>query len=227
MCRHFYGFFLYPPASSYKALRGVGIQLQSIILKSLKINFDKMRFLRAIISILIMGVIPFSCYSKNENFIDSLMAKMTLQEKIGQLNLPAGGDVVSGQVFETDIADLISTGRAGGFFNVKGVEKISDFQRLAVEKSRLGIPLLVGADVIHGYETMFPIPIALSCSWNPEAVERMARISPKFKLLQTPLARVMLPHVKIADISARSGMEVSTLIAAIKEQIEGIIAGKP
>ena len=105
------------------------------------------------------------------------MAKMTLQEKIGQLNLPAGGDVVSGQVFETDIADLISTGRAGGFFNVKGVEKITDFQRLAVEKSRLGIPLLVGADVIHGYETMFPIPIALSCSWNPEAIERMARIS--------------------------------------------------
>lgn len=124
-----------------------------------------------------MGIIPFSCYSKSGDFIDSLMAKMTLQEKIGQLNLPAGGDVVSGQVFETDIADLISTGRAGGFFNVKGVEKITDFQRLAVEKSRLGIPLLVGADVIHGYETMFPIPIALSCSWNPAAIERMARIS--------------------------------------------------
>ena len=61
----------------------------------------------------------------------------------------------------------------------------------------------------------------------PALKERMARISPKFKLLQTPLARVMLPHVKIADISARSGMAVSTLIAAIKEQIEGIIAGKP
>lgn len=136
-----------------------------------------MRFLRAIIPISIMAIIPFSCYSKSEDFIDSLMAKMTLQEKIGQLNLPAGGDVVSGQVFETDIAGLISTGRAGGFFNVKGVEKITDFQRLAVEKSRLGIPLLVGADVIHGYETMFPIPIALSCSWNPDAVERMARIS--------------------------------------------------
>lgn len=136
-----------------------------------------MRFLRAIILISIMGIIPFSCYSKSGDFIDSLMAKMTLQEKIGQLNLPAGGDVVSGQVFETDIADLISTGRAGGFFNVKGVEKITDFQRLAVEKSRLGIPLLVGADVIHGYETMFPIPIALSCSWNPDAVARMARIS--------------------------------------------------
>lgn len=124
-----------------------------------------------------MGIIPFSCYSRSGDFIDSLMAQMTLQEKIGQLNLPAGGDVVSGQVFETDIADLISTGRAGGFFNVKGVKKITEFQRLAVEKSRLGIPLLVGADVIHGYETMFPIPIALSCSWNPDAIERMARIS--------------------------------------------------
>lgn len=110
-------------------------------------------------------------------FVDNLMGRMTLEEKIGQLNLPAGGDVVSGQVFDTDLAGLVSTGRAGGFFNVKGVDRITEFQRLAVEKSRLGIPLLIGADVIHGYETVFPIPIALSCSWNPEAIERMARIS--------------------------------------------------
>ena len=85
---------------------------------------------------------------------------MTVEEKIGQLNLPAGGDIVSGQVFETDLAELVSSGKAGGFFNVKGVEKITEFQRLAIENSRLGIPLLVGADVIHGYETVFPIPLA-------------------------------------------------------------------
>ncbi len=115
--------------------------------------------------------------SEMDAFINDLMARMTLEEKVGQLNLPAGGDIVSGQVFGTDLSELIASGRAGGFFNVKGVEKITEFQMLAVEKSRLGIPLLVGADVIHGYETMFPIPLALSCSWNPSAIERMARIS--------------------------------------------------
>lgn len=115
--------------------------------------------------------------SEMDAFIDNLMGRMTVEEKIGQLNLPAGGDIVSGQVFETDLAELVSSGRAGGFFNVKGVERITEFQRLAIEKSRLGIPLLVGADVIHGYETVFPIPLALSCSWNPSAIERMARIS--------------------------------------------------
>ena len=115
--------------------------------------------------------------SEMDAFIDNLMGRMTVEEKIGQLNLPAGGDIVSGQVFETDLAELVSSGKAGGFFNVKGVEKITEFQRLAIENSRLGIPLLVGADVIHGYETVFPIPLALSCSWNPSAIERMARIS--------------------------------------------------
>ena len=62
-------------------------------------------------------------------FVDDLMGRMTLEEKIGQLNLPAGGDVVSGQVFDTDLAGLVSTGRAGGFFNVKGVDRITEFQR--------------------------------------------------------------------------------------------------
>ena len=63
------------------------------------------------------------------------------------------------------------------FFNVKGIDKIYELQRLAVEESRLKIPLLVGADVVHGYETIFPIPLALSCSWDTLAVEKMARIS--------------------------------------------------
>lgn len=72
---------------------------------------------------------------------------------------------------------MIRKQEIGGFFNVKGIDKIYELQRLAVEESRLKIPLLVGADVIHGYETIFPIPLALSCSWDTLAVEKMARIS--------------------------------------------------
>ncbi len=107
------------------------------------------------------------------------MSKMTLREKLGQLNLPTGGDLTTGAVRNTALENLIDKGELGGFFNVKGAAKIRDFQRRAVEKSRLGIPLIVGADIIHGYETVFPIPLALSCSWNPEVVKRMAQISAK------------------------------------------------
>ena len=71
--------------------------------------------------------------SEMDAFIDNLMGRMTVEEKIGQLNLPAGGDIVSGQVFETDLAELVSSGRAGGFFNAQGRRGIKEFQRLATE----------------------------------------------------------------------------------------------
>ncbi len=102
---------------------------------------------------------------------------MTLREKLGQLNLPSGGDLVTGAVMSGELTEMIRNQEIGGVFNVKGVKKIYALQRLAMEESRLKIPLLVGADVIHGYETVFPIPLALSCSWDTLAVERMARIS--------------------------------------------------
>lgn len=136
-----------------------------------------MRFLRIIILILFAGAASVSCYSKEEDFIDSLMATMTLQEKIGQLNLPVGGDVVSGTAQASLLDSLIIQGKIGGFFNVKGCDAISRFQHLAVEKGPHGIPLLVGADVVHGYETVFPIPLALSCSWDSDAIAEMAKIS--------------------------------------------------
>lgn len=136
-----------------------------------------MRLLRIIILILFAGAASVSCYSKEEDFIDSLMATMTLQEKIGQLNLPVGGDVVSGTAQASLLDSLIIKGKIGGFFNVKGCDAISRFQHLAVEKGPHGIPLLVGADVVHGYETVFPIPLALSCSWDSVAIAEMARIS--------------------------------------------------
>lgn len=115
--------------------------------------------------------------AKMKIFIDALMKKMTLEEKIGQLNLPGSGDIVTGQAGNTDIARKIREGKVGGLFNIKSVAKIKEVQRIAVENSRLKIPLIFGMDVIHGYETVFPIPLGLSCSWDMQLIEQSARIA--------------------------------------------------
>lgn len=115
--------------------------------------------------------------AKMDKFISDLMGKMTLQEKIGQLNLPVTGEIVTGEAKSSDIAALIREGKVGGLFNLKGVDRIKDVQKVAVKESRLGIPLIFGMDVIHGYETVFPIPLGLSCSWDMDAIERSARLA--------------------------------------------------
>ena len=112
-----------------------------------------------------------------DRFIDALMKKMTVEEKIGQLNLPVSGEIVTGQAKNSDVAKKVEQGLVGGLLNLKGVEKIRDVQKLAIEHSRLGIPLLFGMDVIHGYETIFPIPLGLSCTWDMPAIEKSARIA--------------------------------------------------
>ena len=122
---------------------------------------------------------PQADKDKMDQFIDNLMGKMTLQEKIGQLNLPVSGEIFTGQAKSSDEAGKIRKGQVGGLFNVKGVENIREVQKIAVEQSRLKIPLLFGMDVIHGYETVFPIPLALSCSWDMEAIKESARIAAK------------------------------------------------
>ncbi|HNU87480.1 MAG TPA: glycoside hydrolase family 3 N-terminal domain-containing protein, partial [Ferruginibacter sp.] len=115
--------------------------------------------------------------AKMKTFIDALMKKMTLDEKLGQLNLPGSGDIVTGQAQSSDIGKKIREGKVGGLFNIKGVDKIRDVQRVAIEESRMKIPLLFGMDVIHGYQTTFPIPLGLSCTWNMPAIEQTARIA--------------------------------------------------
>lgn len=117
--------------------------------------------------------------AKMKAFIDALMKKMTLQEKIGQLNLPGSGDIVTGQAGNSDIAKKIEEGKVGGLFNIKSMAKIKEVQKLAVERSRLKIPLIFGMDVIHGYETVFPIPLGLSCSWDMKAIEQSASVAAK------------------------------------------------
>ncbi|MBO9618991.1 MAG: beta-glucosidase BglX [Niabella sp.] len=115
--------------------------------------------------------------AKMNAFISGLMQKMTLEEKIGQLNLPSAGEFTTGTATNSDIGKNVKEGNVGGLFNIKGVEKIRAIQKVAMENSRLKIPMLFGMDVIHGYETTFPIPLGLSCTWNMKAIEQSARIA--------------------------------------------------
>ena len=112
-------------------------------------------------------------------FVGELMSKMTVQEKIGQLNLLPSGDIQTGISENSSVSEAIRNGRLGAILNLKGVDKIQKVQQMAVEESRLGIPLIFGMDVIHGYETIFPIPLALASSWDIPAIEQSARIAAK------------------------------------------------
>lgn len=139
--------------------------------------------------------------TETEKKIDDLLARMTLEEKTGQLNQvgpsPVGGFEISmeekkrmlaeGKITEEELAHFLSeekwdeqeddirAGRVGSFLGVHGAERCNHLQKVAVEQSRLGIPLLFGMDVIHGHRTMFPIPLAESCSWDEELFERTAQ----------------------------------------------------
>lgn len=115
-----------------------------------------------------------------DKFIENLMNKMTIQEKIGQLNLVTpGGGILTGSVVSTGVEEKLKAGKIGGIFGIAGPEKIRKAQDMAVRESRLGIPLLFGSDVIHGYKTTFPIPLGLSCSWDMEMIELTAQIAAK------------------------------------------------
>lgn len=117
--------------------------------------------------------------AKKKAFVDNLLSKMTLDEKIGQLNLPSSGDFTTGLAKSSDIGKKIEQGLVGGLFNIKGADKIRAVQKVAVENSRLKIPLIFGMDVIHGYETTFPIPLGLAASWDMNLVQQSARIAAK------------------------------------------------
>ena len=140
----------------------------------------------------------FAQNAKMKTYVDGLMKKMTLDEKIGQLNLVTpGGGVATGAVVSSDVESKIKAGDVGGLFGVIGVEKIKQAQQLAVNNSRLHIPLIFGSDVIHGYKTTFPIPLALSCSWDTAMIERSARLA-AIEASADGLSWVFSPMVDIA-----------------------------
>ena len=132
---------------------------------------------------------------ETERRVDGLLARMTLQEKVGQLqqldSIPNVWRV------RDEHRDLIPRGLVGSFLNVRGARNINEAQRMAVEQSRLKIPLLFGFDVIHGYRTIFPIPLGEASSWDPAAVERSSQIAAA-EAAATGLKWTFAPMVDIA-----------------------------
>ena len=160
--------------------------------------------------------------AKMNTFIDALMKKMTLDEKIGQLNLPGSGDIVTGQAGNSDIGKKIKEGKVGGLFNIKAEEKIRAVQKIAVEESRLKIPLIFGMDVIHGYETVFPIPLGLSCSWDMNLIEKSASIAAR---KQAPMAFaghflqwLILPVIPAGDVLQKVQEKILTWVRKLQKQ---------
>ena len=130
------------------------------------------------ISIFLSAVFLLSACVPEETKVDELMSQMTLEEKLGQLNcLVAPRGAVTGEQQSTGVAEKVRSGAVGSLFGRHDRDELMAWQKMAVEESRLGIPLLFGADIIHGYRTTFPVPLALAATWNPESMERAARIS--------------------------------------------------
>jgi len=135
--------------------------------------------------------------TKMDNFISALMKKMTLDEKIGQLNLVTPGGAVTGSVVSKDVDTKIRNGQVGGLFGITGPDKIRRAQEIAVKNSRLHISLIFGLDVIHGHRTIFPIPLGLSASWDTSLIKRSARIAAN-EATADGLSWVYSPMVDIA-----------------------------
>ena len=115
--------------------------------------------------------------SEMNKFVSELMSRMTLEEKLGQLNQQPSDEISTGPVAGSNASKLAAEGKLSSIFNIKDVEKIHALQKIAVEESRLGIPILFAMDVIHGYQTIFPVPLGLSCTWDMEAVRESAHIA--------------------------------------------------
>ncbi|GAA0872346.1 beta-glucosidase BglX [Gangjinia marincola] len=133
--------------------------------------------------------------------VDSLLAIMTLEEKVGQMNQYNGFWNVTGPTPQDGDAakkyDDLRRGRVGSMLNVRGVKEVRAVQKVAVEESRLGIPLIIGFDVIHGYKTLSPIPIAESASWDMEAIEKSAKMA----ALEASAAGINWTFAPMVDIS--------------------------
>lgn len=114
---------------------------------------------------------------KMNSFISSLMSRMTLDEKIGQLNLLTGGEATTGSSVSTNVEAKIKNGQVGGIFSLTTPARIRKAQEIAINNTRLKIPIIFGQDVIHGYKTTFPIPLALSCTWDLPLIQQTARIA--------------------------------------------------
>ncbi len=117
--------------------------------------------------------------AKMNAFINKLMSQMTVDEKIGQLNLVTPGGAVTGSVVSSDVDTKIRKGAVGGLFGITGAATVRKAQDIAVNNSRLHIPLFFGLDIIHGHRTIFPIPLGMAASWDTTLIEQSAAIAAK------------------------------------------------
>lgn len=138
--------------------------------------------IKALVTACFIGINTYASQPEKaemDRFVGNLMEQMTLEEKIGQLNLTICSEFVSGQINDntTAVHESLKRGELGGLFGFKDAARIRELQQMAVENSRLHIPLIFGYDVVHGFDVTFPIPLALSTSWNMQLIEDMARTS--------------------------------------------------
>lgn len=125
---------------------------------------------------LLLHNLSFAQNAKRDQFVASLMKKMTIDEKLGQLNLLVGGEATTGSVVSSNVESKLKAGKVGGIFSLSSPEKTRKAQELALQ-SRLKIPVIFGMDVIHGYRTMFPIPLGMSATWDMDLIEKSARMA--------------------------------------------------
>ncbi len=147
-------------------------------------NYFSNRVLRKIVAVSILTIPAAATVAQTKSgdakmdaFVGGLMSKMTLDEKIGQLNLVTSGRALTGSVVNKGVEESIKKGDIGGIFGVYGTDFIGKAQDLAVKNSRLHIPLIFGLDVIHGHRTIFPIPLGMSATWDMGLIERSAKIA--------------------------------------------------
>src|SRR5256886_4863314 len=129
--------------------------------------------------------------------VEELLKKMTIEEKVGQLVQYSAAQPTGPGTGRTDYNDMLATGQIGALFNIVTAKETNAFQRIAVEKSRLHIPLIFGLDVIHGFRTEFPIPLGISATWDPQVAERAARVAAR-EASATGIRWTFSPMVDIA-----------------------------
>ncbi|MGG4033158.1 glycoside hydrolase family 3 N-terminal domain-containing protein [Paenibacillus cisolokensis] len=154
-----------------------------------------------------------------EQQIDKLLSRMTLQEKIGQM--------IQTGTFEEADKEKIRMGRIGSVLGVTGADLVNELQRIAVEESRLGIPLLIAGDVIHGYRTTFPIPLAEACSWDMALIEETAAVAAR-EASAAGIHWILAPMVDIARdprwgrVAEGAGEDVWLAAAIARARVAGI-----
>lgn len=160
------------------------------------------RYLIFFVGVVMMAALTFSCDTRTEKeiFVDNLMEQMTLREKLGQMTqvVPKTGVITGPEGTPMNIEALIKAGEVGSMLGTRIPENIEKYQRMAVDSSRLGIPILFGFDIIHGCKVIFPINLGSACSWNIDAIRESARIA-AYEAAASGLAWTFSP---MCDISA-------------------------